>query len=312
MNMMTIDGFVAVLEIDIEQEIIRGKVVNVIDDVTFQARTVGELRNSFVETISIYRKESYDKIFDNQNLQNNEYKLIESEFSFLDEENKDSSDLIKSYVEDPSIQKYIDLRKFHASDMIDISLSPGYEWLFSNVDRLNEFGIDPNLVGAALDAKDDSTSILSLELLSKIAEREKLVLDGGSHLVSRKKVISDVLINFLICLMVEAKEVHGYGLLNKDLIVLIRHQLGGGVDIEWDRSDRLGKNRSQASWIAATLAAQGETPSYRSIAKVMGVNASSVMRWFPNDDLMTRARMMIDLSAQIRKCASDSKAKKPD
>jgi predicted HicB family RNase H-like nuclease len=55
MNMMTHDGFGATLEIDNEAGIIHGRVVNARAVLTFEGKTVGDLREAFADTIADYR-----------------------------------------------------------------------------------------------------------------------------------------------------------------------------------------------------------------------------------------------------------------
>ena len=72
------------------------------------------------------------------------------------------------------------------------------------------------------------------------------------------------------------------------MIVLIKQQLGtltSQYEIEQGRLYR----RSEARWIAAQLLNQGKTPTYRRIGRVLGVQVSTVMRWFPDGDFSAEA-----------------------
>ena len=54
MTTMTHDGYVARVELDEEAGLFHGEVVNTRDVLTFQGRTLDELRNAFADTIADY------------------------------------------------------------------------------------------------------------------------------------------------------------------------------------------------------------------------------------------------------------------
>lgn len=189
------------------------------------------------------------------------------------------SGLSKDFKEDPSIEHYVRLRREHPDERIEIAISGGLEWLFANQEELEALRIPPDVVAGALDADAESISELSLLLLERIVERNAAQRAGATHLVSRGKAISDTLVNYLINLMLDSLEWTDVMQLHRDLIVLIRHQTGGGV-CEWDREEKLRELRREATATALKMACEGKEPSYRSIGKALGVNATTVMRWF--------------------------------
>ncbi len=118
---------------------------------------------------------------------------------------------------------------------------------------------------------------------------------GETHLIRRDRCISDTLVNYLIGVSLDVLKWTGETEISPDLIFLIKHQLGT-INSEFDaRQVRTAKKRD-AAWIAAQIAAAGGVPSYRKIAKRMGVDATTVMRWFAGDDMITRAK---ELAASI-------------
>jgi hypothetical protein len=70
--------------------------------------------------------------------------------------------------------------------------------------ELCQFGIDPWVVSGAMDGDEHQMDELSLRLMETLIEREKIEKRGGSHLQSRRIVISDSLVDFMIVAMMEA------------------------------------------------------------------------------------------------------------
>lgn len=55
MTTMTLDGYMATIELDSEVELFHGEVINTRDVLTFQGRTPEELKQAFADTLSDYR-----------------------------------------------------------------------------------------------------------------------------------------------------------------------------------------------------------------------------------------------------------------
>ena len=208
--------------------------------------------------------------------------------------------LSKTFKDDPSIENYVRLRRMHPKKIVEIAISGALEWLCDNEDVLTAVKIPPDLVAGALDADQESISELSLLLLERIIERNAAEKAGDTHLVSRGKAVSDALVNYLINMMLDALEWNDEMILHRDLIVLIRHQTGGGV-CEWNEEVRLRELRQRAKICAIKMACEGSRPSYRAIGKMLGVNATTVLRWFPDgafiDEFKEIARMVHESQA---------------
>jgi hypothetical protein len=52
--------------------------------------------------------------------------------------------------------------------------------------------------------------------------------------------------------------------------------------------------------VALQIAANGETPSYRKIAHAMGVEATTVMRWFPDQSFISEAKTFVGVIKELR------------
>ena len=63
----------------------------------------------------------------------------------------------------------------------------------------------------------------------------------------------------------------------------VRDRLGG-VNSKFERAQELEETKSTVAFVAAELLSKGQPVSIRSIAKALGVNATTVMRWYPESD----------------------------
>ena len=206
-------------------------------------------------------------------------KDISSEFSTLS----------RAFKANPTTEHYVELRRKYPDEVIEVAISSGFEWIFANVDLMKSFDLPPNLVGNASEADPESISELSLILMERLIERDIAEKAGKTHSASRGEAISDSLVNYLINMMLDGVDWTGDLFIPRDLIVLIRHQIGG-VTSDWDKKHKKDENRSNAVWAAVQLATQGHTPSYRRIGQILGVSATTVMRWFPNNEFIEQMK----------------------
>jgi len=196
------------------------------------------------------------------------------------EENNGGFDPIsKTFKENPTVENYVYLRRKFPDKNIQIAISSGIEWLFANEDLLKSFNIPSSLVTGALDADFNSISELSLILLERIIERKEIINSGQTHAVSRRLVISDPLINFLINLMLDSLDWNDNLEIPRDLIILLRERIGGEIS-KWDKIQKTNELRTKAIIAVLKISASGEKPTYRKIGEELGVNSSTVMRWF--------------------------------
>jgi hypothetical protein len=202
--------------------------------------------------------------------------------------NRGFNDLTREYKKSPTIENYVRLRREQPEGEVEISTTGALEFLSAQEKDLRSLGVDPNVVIGLFDADLGAPAEISLLLIQKIIERDNLHKSGETHIVSRKKVVSDTLINYLIGRALDGMSWTDNLEITRELIVLIKQQLGtltSQYEIEQERLIR----RSGARWIAAQLLNQGKTPTYRNIGRVLGVQASTVMRWFPDGDFIAEA-----------------------
>ncbi len=178
----------------------------------------------------------------------------------------------------------MELRRANPGKLIEVSTSWGLDWVMSNDERLQALGIDTKDVVGCLDADEASASRLSLRLIELIVERHARENAGETHLIGRGEAISDSLINYLIAMMLDALDWNDNMTISRDLIVLIKHQLGAEVSSE-AKAQEVKHRRSIAIWGAAELRLQGEASSLRKVASMMRVSPSTVLRWFAETSL---------------------------
>ena len=156
------------------------------------------------------------------------------------------NDLAKTCKKSPTIENYVRLRREHSKGEVEISTTGGIEFLAAQEKDLGFHGLDPDDVIRLFDADLTAQAEISLSL-------------------SRKKVISDTLIIYLIGCALDAMSWTDNLEITRELIVLIKQQLGAltsQYEIEQERHNR----RSQATWIAAELLNQGKSKHVESSA----------------------------------------------
>jgi len=168
-------------------------------------------------------------------------------------------------------------------------------------EEFKSYGIDPFLVVSCLDADPAAMSKLSLLLIESRIEAERLAKDGETQLARRGLVIPEKMVDWLICLMLEAMSWTDEMTMNRDLIVLLRDRLGG-TNPHYKQQVDAHERRKQAIWLAGSLYARGKKPTIRMLAGAMGVAPSTVLRWFPDDSFeeeVARIARLFDADGQL-------------
>ncbi|MEM5516326.1 hypothetical protein WNY37_05145 [Henriciella sp. AS95] len=191
------------------------------------------------------------------------------------------------YKADYSIERYVQMRRANKGKLIEVGTSWSMDWLLANIDTLEQFDIDPQIMAGALDADPACISEVSLRLLERLIERRSLESRGQTHVQSRKLAIGDSLINYLASMMLDALDYNDELYIPRDLIVLIKHQMGADTSAE-ARAAEVHNNRFSAIWLAAKLRCQGKVGSIRQVAKIFETSPSTVARWFDNHQQFER------------------------
>jgi hypothetical protein len=214
----------------------------------------------------------------------------------------------KEYKASPTIENYVRLRREFPNQEIEIATTGGIEFLFAYETELRSVGIEPREVTGVLDADPEAHAALSLKLLGLLIDRREEQKTGGTHLVSRKKVVSDTLVNYLIGAALDSLSWNDELEISRELIVLIKHQLGC-VSSHYETGEEKREKRRAALLIGAQIAANGETPTYRRIGQALGVQASTVMRWFPDNSFISEMKTLGEACRQIQLEVAEFKAK---
>lgn len=189
------------------------------------------------------------------------------------------SELSKAYKADPTLENYVSLRRSNPGELIEIATSWSMDWLLSNGEVLKGYNIDPETVAGALDADPACISEVSLRLMECLIEREARAKSGETQLQSRGVAIGNSLVNYLIAMMLDALDWNDELYIPRDLMVLIKHQMGTDASAE-SRTMEVHTKQRQAVWLAAQLRYQGQSGTIRQVAKLLQLNASTVSRWF--------------------------------
>jgi hypothetical protein len=185
----------------------------------------------------------------------------------------------KAYKKDPSIENYVKLRRESPDAEIEVGVIGGIEDLLYMQYELRRYGIDPNLVAAMMDAEPEAIGEIALQLMEKIIEARRLSERGETHLVRRGLAIPDKLIDWIIACSLDSLSWHDDLYISRDLIVLIRERLGGS-NPEYKQASKAHEHKGNAACIGGQLKARGITPTFKMLAKVLGVAPSTVKRWF--------------------------------
>jgi hypothetical protein len=182
--------------------------------------------------------------------------------------------LSKSYQKEPTLANYVRLRRRCWIDFVDArDFDPS-----SIQAELAQLNIDLSLVNDAIEGYGHQIDELALRLMEGLIEREKIERAGGTHLQSRGIAVSDGLIDYLIVTVLEALQLDDTPT-PPSLVVLIRERLGGARPdryVEYERARR----RRDAIALAAIKFPRGKI-SVRKMAKLVGVEPSTISRWFP-------------------------------
>jgi hypothetical protein len=220
---------------------------------------------------------------------------------FVISERHPDKKLSRAYKDSPSIETYLQLRKANPNKEIEIAITGGIDWLFANEQLVKAEGIDPQIVAGALDADHQSISKLSLSLLQRLLDREKLEQAGKTHIASRGEGISDVLVNYLIAMMLDALSWTNELEIPRDLIVLARHQLLGSERTMFDKKLESKHIRQAVISIAAQFLERNEPVSMRQVAVALNKDVSTISRMFPNNSMKDEAERFLDGLRSIAK-----------
>lgn len=199
---------------------------------------------------------------------------------------------VVAFWKDQSIRNWIACRRV---DVIPhYSRFGGFEWIPAVESVLSKYGITQEDYIGILDIDEHKIKIVCLKILEHMARSTELANEGKTHLVRRFNVMPPETIDWLICCMIDAFDWHGEPEWPIDLIMLIRFRLIPSMS-KIEQHGRMMRNRRRAEWIGGSLTAQGKAATFRSVALQMGVQPSTVKRWFKSlDEFQTTARRLAE------------------
>ncbi len=189
------------------------------------------------------------------------------------------NEFTKAYKREPSIENYVKMRRENPEAEIEIAILGGIEPLTYMESELRRYGIDPLLAASVMDADIKAIDELSLQLLERMIEANKLSQAGETQLTRRGRAIPGKLIDWLINCSLDALSWNDDLYLSRDLIVLIRERLGGS-NPEYLQASRAHEKKRNAASIAGQLKVQGVNPTYKMLGEILDVAPSTVKRWF--------------------------------
>ena len=190
----------------------------------------------------------------------------------------------RAYKADPTIEKYVELRRADPSAEIEVSVVGGFESMFYMRDEFDRYGLDPDLLGGILDANPEVIGEVALRIMEELVAAQRLENAGETQLASRGRVIPEKLIDWIICSTLDALSWNDDMTIPRDLIVLIRERLSGS-DPHYEQVGRIRQRKQHAAMMAGQLKAQGINPTFKILGELMGVAPSTVMRWFEPGEL---------------------------
>lgn len=197
----------------------------------------------------------------------------------------------REYSKNPSLETYLKLRTEQPTAEIEISTLGGIDALFAMQSELKKHGFDPDIIVKTFDADLQAISEVSLLIMSKLVERKKLESEGENQLISRGKAVPDKLIDWLICVMLDALSWTDNLEIPRGLIVLLQHRLGG-LSSTYRQLVSTHSLRRNALWFAAQIIARGNEPTLKDIAELLNVAPSTVTRWFSAGEFKEEADVL--------------------
>jgi hypothetical protein len=190
--------------------------------------------------------------------------------------------LAKQFKANPTLEGFLRLRAENPDQEFDVSLLGGIDHAFALGSLLEAFGIPPQLYAQTLDASEFAIAQMSLLIMQDMQAEVLLKLEGRTHLAARQTVMPQHLRDWLTCCMLGALSRTDDRTVGTDLLALLHFRLMPGASRIEAMAEQHEK-KIRASFVAGSLKARGLTPSFRKVAAAMGVQPSTVKRWFASE-----------------------------
>jgi hypothetical protein len=221
---------------------------------------------------------------------------------------KTFTELIANYDRETTIAQYLKLRRTVGSTAIDSHRFFSFDVMLLLDKELRKHSIDPRLVAGVLDGDDHKLDELCLQIMESLEARRALEMQGHTQLQAREVAIPDSLIDFLIIFALEACEQVGL-VPPTSLVILTRERLGGSNPARYERYT-VGEKKHVAVRIAIAHLEMGLDISLRRVAKEMGVQPSTVKRWFEDRNFEQYVKAMQSARKAVAEVKRDLDARK--
>ncbi|MBR1130663.1 hypothetical protein [Bradyrhizobium iriomotense] len=191
------------------------------------------------------------------------------------------SQTVVEFRKQPTIAKYLKVRKKFPDLDIQVGMSGGIDPLFAIQEKCEKYKIDPLLVAGAMDGFEPGIDALSLVLMDRIVSRDKIAGPGSAQ--RRRDAISKTMVDFLISAMIEGIEWSGDAVrLPASLILLIRHQLGA-LKGDLHQEAQSYETKASLAFTAAQHASSDEIPSINDLLSFVDpeapISRATIARW---------------------------------
>lgn len=209
---------------------------------------------------------------------------------------------------EPSIRKYLELRKRYPTEnpntnpLTDIDLPPLMEREYQ------EYGFDLLSICGALDGGQSEQELLSIKLLEEIQKAKDLKARGESAIHVRKLAMPAAKIDFLIVLMLKGMAFSGQSEISHAFNFLLRVKLGE-LESTLTQLSRTTALMDFATKIGGYMLDIGIQPSFRNVAKIMGVQPSTISRWFTIEKFKEKCEFQLKIHFESLFPQSDEERK---
>jgi hypothetical protein len=160
-------------------------------------------------------------------------------------------------------------------------------------------GLGPCLYLAAIHGVARDQSELASTLIERLDERDRLVKAGDTQAVGFGRAISNKHVNYLVAECLDRLAENGSPP-PLELIALIKRQLGATEPPTLDQADE-SRNVRDVEVAAMDILAAGGTPTFRKVASKLGVEPSTVTRWFSESQRLELPEYWRRLAGEFKK-----------
>jgi len=183
----------------------------------------------------------------------------------------------------PSISSFLKFAaKYQGTPFRALADFGGVEFAISYSDDFERIGVTGQTLAACMDGDHDAIRHVCRSALESMDEAQVLQRQGATHLASRGVVINPTAVKAFVLAVLDSRERYQYSEVIPELYFLLSQVLLPG-ETEAEKAERNIQLRTWAELLGwAYRHKHGEYPSYRKLAKILGVAPSTISRMFEN------------------------------